>query len=509
MKKHVSTLKYNLLLIGVAFSISTFAQQPGNLDVSFGIDGITTFGESNRYDQARAMTIRPDGRIVIVGKVAGLSGQDNDIVIAQVLSNGSMDSSFGQNGMSVTDLGGTTDIGQDVLLKDNGATMVIGGSNQSGSFQAGLLQYDTIGDLDDTFGNSGVVFWDITGIVSMTAIDGGYFYGIGNNGGDIPFIKFEQTGILENTFGNGGIELIDLGAVDVGGRVVVQNDGRILFTGRTTEIGAFPDGIVGRLNPDGTLDLAFNGTGWVELALSNNIDYPADMALLPDGKILLVGSVYDNITLEGEIFAIRLLSDGNFDTTFGTNGIVYYDIGAGDDNASTVVLQPDGKAIIGGTANNGNDNNFSLIRINEDGSLDPTFGNNGIVITEVSPDNDGIADMELQADGKLVVAGTARVGTNDDIAIARYHTGINTSVAEIGAESKLSVFPNPAVNQLTVTSEKTLNNVELLDALGRTVLTQTSNANRFQLDLSQIPSGIYLLRATDGERMFTQKVVKE
>ena len=127
----------------------------------------------------------------------------------------------------------------------------------------------------------------------------------------------------------------------------------------------------------------------------------------------------------------------------------------------------------------------------------------------MSPDNDRINDMVLQPDGKLVVAGTARVGTNDDIAIARYHTGINTSVAEIGAESNLSVFPNPAVNQLTVTSEKTLNNVELLDALGRTVLTQTSNANRFQLDLSQIPSGIYLLRATDGERMFTQKVVKE
>ena len=341
-------------------------------------------------------------------------------------------------------------------------------------------------------------------------MNAGYFFGIGYANGDIAIAKFQQSGVLENTFGDSGIELIDLGASsDAGGRVVVQEDGLVLFTARKTEIGEFANGVVGRLNPDGTLDLTFNGTGWLNLDLSNNIDIVVDFALLPNGEVLTAGTVFDEVTLESEIFVLRLLPNGTYDTAFGINGISKYDIGLGNDNAAKIVLQPDGKAIIGGSANDGNDDNFCLIRINEDGSLDPTFGDGGVVITEISTGYDGIASMALQPDGKLVVAGSARMGTNDDIALARYHTGLNLSVNDRDEKPLFSVYPSPATGYLSISSKVKLQTIELTDALGKKVLTVKPNSNQMQLDIALLPSGIYLLRATDGQRLYTQKLVKE
>ena len=494
-----------------------YAQQPGDLDLTFGANGIVTADAGNLGldDGVGVIKQLNDGQLMIAGRgrTIGFPPYESYLMLVKFQQNGTLTSGFGQNGFVITDLGGDNEGLVSFYEKENGKIIAGGTSNQIGIFEHVLIQFTGEGSLDLTFGDNGIVYDSQTVfgsvLTSLTMNQQDEFLATGTANGDVMLAKYASDGFAADNFGISGRVIHNLGELETITDCIVQTDGKILLAGTQAESGN-PEGVILlRLLPDGSLDLSFNLSGWANLSLSTNNNRPADITLLESGKILVIGFTTNQAETAFEIFALRLMPDGSYDSSFGTNGIARYDIGSGDDYASAVVLQPDGKAIIGGTANNGNDNNFCLIRINEDGSLDPTFGNNGIVITEISPDNDGIADMELQADGKLVVAGTARVGTNDDIAIARYHTGINTSVAEIGVESKLSVFPNPAVNQLTVTSEKTLNNVELLDALGRTVLTQTSNANRFQLDLSQIPSGIYLLRATDGERMFTQKVVKE
>jgi len=507
-------MKTNLLIVHLlahAFFNSLFAQSPGSLDVDFGTSGFETYDVNGLDDRAENLTLLQDGNILCSGKTqVGLFSFD--MLAVNVLSTGVLESSFGQDGFIIKELVSTNDGISDFFELEDGEVLAVGFTTVTDNSDYALLLYDSDGNEQQTFGTNGLLTVDIGGISnvpgSSSFTSASNLLIVGNMGDSICLSKMNGYTEIDISFGESGHVFHDLTPnEDFAADLQLLADGSMVVAGYTGS-GALSDGFISMFHADGSVKNSFGNAGFLNLSLSSSYDIAVSSRVLPDNRILVIGSAWDN-TSTSEFFALRLMPDGSYDNSFGTNGIVRYDIGSGDDYASALVLQPDGKAIIGGTANNGNDNNFCLIRINEDGSLDPTFGNNGIVITEVSPDNDGIADMELQADGKLVVAGTARVGTNDDIAIARYHTGINTSVAEIGAESKLSVFPNPAVNQLTVTSEKTLNNVELLDALGRTVLTQTSNANRFQLDLSQIPSGIYLLRATDGERMFTQKVVKE
>lgn len=493
---------------------NALAQQPGDLDLSFGNNGIITFGEaSTRHDQARSLSIMSNGKIVVAGKVSGLSGQDNDIIVGQLLSTGQLDNTFGTNGLTITDLGGTSDIAQDIVDGGADVILIVGGSNQSGTFQAVLIQYDYSGIVDSDFGVSGSLFIDLgpngSGLVSASPFDSGHFFAIGSANDDFAIAKFQATGELEAGFGNSGTTLIDLSPSDGGGRIVPQPDGRILFSGTKAELGGFSNGVIGRLDSDGMLDVSFNGSGWLDLALSNNIDLVSDLALLPNGDILCTGTVFDETTLDAEIYAAKILSNGTFDNSFGIDGVAKYDIDTGNDQSSSMILQPDGKIIIGGYVNDGNDDNFCLIRINQDGSLDASFGNNGIVITEISPANDRIASMVLQADGMLVVTGTARIGNNDDIAVARYHTGLNISVNEVDEIPLFSAFPNPAIDHLSISAKVKLQTIELIDALGRSVLSFAPNAGQLQIDIASLPNGIYLFRATDGKRVTSQRFVKE
>ena len=502
--------------MGMVITTCTFAQQPGDLDLNFGTDGISTVDANSQGldDGANMITVQSDGGLLVVGRIkTGTFVTESDMLIARYSTDGIVDPQFGQSGFTITDLGGEFESLFGIYEKPDGKILAGGSSNQSGNSQQTLIQYNENGLIDQNFGNNGVIYTSATlssaSITSMVSDSDGNVLTTGSGNGNILVVKFENNGTLYNSFGTSGVAIHDLGLIESGYEMLLQTDGKILVTGTQNESGNPENGIVVRLESDGSLDLTFNGTGWVDLALSENTDRSTDLALLPDGRILVTGIVPNASVTALEIFAVRLMPDGSYDNTFGTNGIARYDIGAGDDYANDVILQPDGKAIIGGYENDGNDNNFCLIRINEDGTLDQTFGDNGVVITEVSTDNDRIASMALQPDGKLVVAGSARIGTNDDIALARYHTGLNLSVNDRDEKPLFSVYPSPATGYLSISSKVKLQTIELTDALGKKVLTVKPNSNQMQLDIALLPSGIYLLRATDGQRLYTQKVVKE
>ena len=498
---------------------SSLAQMPGELDIQFGQDGITTVDAEGlgRDDGCNFIRQLTNGKLIVCGRhrTTGFPPYESDFLLAQFNLDGSLDLNFGQNGFAITDLGGESESLAKVFEHD-GKILSVGTSDQSGSFEHAILEYELSGNLNTSFGNGGVEYNQPLGNSStlsdamidaddnLIATGGSSVSGVG-----VLLSKYGQNGTPITSFGVSGSVSHDLGLIESTSELEIQDDGKIVLAGYQAASGNPEDVLICRLNADGSLDGSFNSNGWVNLALSPNIDRANDIAIDGNGRIVVVGFTTNLAETGFEAFAARLLTDGNYDNTFGSNGVVYLDIGDGNDMASSLVLQPDGKIIIGGSSNDGNDDNFCLIRLNEDGSLDPTFGNNGIVITEISVGYDAIADMELQADGKLVVGGTARVGSNDDIVLARYHTGLNISVDEIDEKSLFSVYPNPVSNLLTIKAESKLEDVELLDALGRTVLSQQISTIRTQLDISHLPSGIYLLQAKDGKTLFSQRVVKE
>jgi uncharacterized delta-60 repeat protein len=171
------------------------------------------------------------------------------------------------------------------------------------------------------------------------------------------------------------------------------------------------------LSQSGTLDLTFNGTGKVKDQISNSFaPLNQSSALVSTSDRIYVAGTTDM----GEDIGIGLLvlnQDGTLQTSFANGGKLIYPATPGWENANDIILQSDGKLLIGGYTLN----DFFIIRINSDGSLDETWGEDGMVVTDVTGTQERINRLGLQADGKVIAAGYS--GTNnDDIPIVRYNT---------------------------------------------------------------------------------------
>ncbi|HEY5448164.1 MAG TPA: hypothetical protein VIQ54_05405 [Polyangia bacterium] len=177
----------------------------------------------------------------------------------------------------------------------------------------------------------------------------------------------------------------------------------------------------------GSLDTSFGATGGkVLIPAGASDDYALAMAVQPDGKIVAVGRAAENRT---DFAVMRLERDGALDATFGPStspGKVLTDFGASSDIAYAVAVQPDGKIVVAGnTIVAGSGLDFAVARYNADGSLDTTFGSGGKLTTAFSADSDTAYALLLQPDGKIVVGGDSNQGssgTGIDYALARYNT---------------------------------------------------------------------------------------
>lgn len=201
--------------------------------------------------------------------------------------------------------------------------------------------------------------------------------------------------------------------------VALQPDGKIVAAGIAGVLDL--DFALARYNPNGSLDTTFDTDGKVTTDFGSNNDGIGAIALQPDGRIVAVGTARVGSGLN---FALaRYNKDGSLDPTFGTNGMVTTDFGFGGDGAKAVALQPDGKILVAGFATpiRGQLEHFALARYNPDGSLDTAFDIDGMVTTAFSSSDDSASAVVLQPDGKIVAVGGARFGGLYDFALARYN----------------------------------------------------------------------------------------
>lgn len=254
-------------------------------------------------------------------------------------------------------------------------------------------------------------------------------------------MRFNTNGTLDTTFGSGGTVLTTVNLGAYGGRLLLQPDGKILLAGYsyTNEY----DFAVVRYNTDGSLDTSFNSTGYaVQTVNISSFDECNDIALQQDGKIVLVGrtaQIPGTPDLHWDIGVMRFNANGSLDTTFNGTGILTIDLGA-EEAAYSVIMQPDGKILIGGFQRISKAN-FLLIRLNSDGSFDTTFGAGGSAINSISSVENAIITMGLQSDGKILAGGWGGV-------ITRYATN---GVIDMGfAISGVATVPSVDVGRLKV-----------------------------------------------------------
>src|SRR5215831_16371130 len=177
----------------------------------------------------------------------------------------------------------------------------------------------------------------------------------------------------------------------------------------------------------GDLDPTFGTAGMLTTDLNHSTDIANAVAVQADGKLVVVGQTYQNNDFSGEDFVVtRYNTDGTLDNTFGSRGKVHTDFPGLAAVPSSVVIQPDGKIVVAGGAFPlftflGN---FELVRYNSNGLLDTSFGNGGIVTTNF-PEGSYASSVALQADGKIIAAGTVFVDfvigepSNTDFALTR------------------------------------------------------------------------------------------
>jgi uncharacterized delta-60 repeat protein len=238
---------------------------------------------------------------------------------------------------------------------------------------------------------------------------------------DFCTARYTANGTLDTTWNSTGTVITPFGSSDdFAFAIALQPDGKVLLAG-TCFNGTNNDFCVARYTANGTLDTTWNGTGKVITLVGSGDDIANVIALQPDGKVLLAGeckgaSYYD-------FCVARYNTNGTLDTTWNSTGKVITPIGSSGDTAKAIALQPDGKVLLAGGCKGGTNNDFCTARYNTNGTLDTTWNSTGTVITPIGSSDDFANGIALQPDGKVLLAGVCFNGTNNDFCAARYDGG--------------------------------------------------------------------------------------
>ena len=337
---------------------------------------------------------------------------------------GDLDPAFGAGGIVNTDITLGDDRAQRVALLADGKILVAGTGNQNGNQVQTIAKFLPDGNLDLSFGINGKVIGPSgTGYGLAVQTDGkfvvaGYVW----DGSRFDFLvtRYHQNGSLDVDFSGDGIAIPIVGGTENQAyAVLIQPDGKILVGGYS-ETGSSFDFALVRLNPNGSLDTSFSGDGKVVTSVTTGQDNAYDLALQADGKILLAG--WGGPLNDGGLELVRYDSTGNLDTTFGVGGIVFlHEI----THCLAVCIQTNGKILVSGGSRVGIGGTYDMAvaRFDENGNLDTSFSEDGIVYTSLRDNDDKSYCMALDSAGRIVVGGTSlenNTSGKKDYVLVRY-----------------------------------------------------------------------------------------
>jgi uncharacterized delta-60 repeat protein len=382
----------------------------GAFDLSFGQNGVAT-AEQNAMPVAVA--VDGDGKIVLLDQTQ--TGYD----VLRFNADGSLDSSFGSQGMITARFGDGASVLNLVLLPD-GQIVVGGGHTSNHQTFLDVARFNSDGSADSTFGTDGLAELtpgggtdsSTTFIPTDMAVQGnGDIVVAGTFGSALAVVRLNNDGSLDTNFGAAGMTTTTIGDGAQAGGLALQADGRIVVTG-----GVSSQLDVVCYNTDGSLDSTFGAGGIVTATLSGTTFENSRAAIEAGNGQLLVAANSFSETGSDTLYAygvdyldlFRFHSDGSADSGFGTGGRIsssnwngWYD--AHPTVQSNLALQDDGKILVGS-----NSWGESLVtRYNADGTVDLTYGIGGTTYVSYGGWNaNSSTSLSLQGDGKLVVAST-------------------------------------------------------------------------------------------------------
>ena len=315
----MKNIKIFILLFPMMITYLSFAQQAGDLDYSFGSMGISITDNNSYDDIAGSSVVTPwNGKIVIAG--TSIDGIFRYMSILRLGVLGTPDVSFSDDGWQTMQMSGYNETGSTVLLQIT--KPVLTGYNEDNYFPKNFVMYRFLGgdgSLDDIFGENGIVETDFSNNNPMDGAYAGVVMGhkiilageTDENGSNSMFAlaRYNLGGDMDFSFGNSGLVTTDFETYpskDIIWALALEQEGKIIAVGESDYRGA-----MARYEQDGTLDNSFGAGGKVIAAWSSHLD---EVVTLPDGKFLVAGKASITIAIA------RYNNNGTLDSTFGTNG---------------------------------------------------------------------------------------------------------------------------------------------------------------------------------------------
>jgi uncharacterized delta-60 repeat protein len=401
------------LLITLALAADS-AAAPGDFDPTFSSDGRLWTRFRPGPATIAGLAVLPNGKIV----AAGYTGPEavDDIALARYRPNGRLDRTFGGDGKVRTRIGPGSDEAHAVVVQPDGK-VVTAGSVQTGSdYDVVLVRYRRNGRLDRTFGGDGKVRTSVGTFAvanALTLQPNGKILAAGTvgNAPDLRFALFRylpdgrpdrsfgpnQTGRVSTSVGTGFAQ---------GAAVALQRNGKIVVAG-SAETGPDTEGFaLVRFRRNGTLDPTFSGGRVTTQVGTGGFAGAHAVAIQADGKIVAAGEALDP---SREFALVRYNRNGSPDMGFGVGGKLTTPIGDGDSEANAVAVQPNGRIVAAGFGRIGSAPVFALARYKPDGSLDGAFGSGGIALRRAGPGH-SIANAVALQPGRGIVAGGEHLG---------------------------------------------------------------------------------------------------
>jgi uncharacterized delta-60 repeat protein len=372
--------------------------EKGALDTSFGTNGIASVnvGVNGKTGEiARAVLVQSDGKVVIAGPferdvtAPGDAARDTDVAIVRFDSSGKLDTAFGSNGVAKIDFGT--------------------GRITTGTTFAG----DTSWGIALASGNKVVVF----GSMRAEAPD--------RTDTDFVIAQLTSAGQLDTSFGTGGKTVVDVSRAGDNPRgIIVQSDGKIVAAGYSNVEGVVQPQII-RLDSSGKLDSAFGRNGIATAKILGGVTEAYNVSQQGDNYVLAGYGRGADTAEKVDLVVYRFTSNGTWDESFGTGGSYRLDIAKEDDRARNVTVLPDGRILAVGSGKRDAANiDGMMVLLTKDGAPISGFGESGHIISDLGGPADAWYGVTLSADKKYVlVAGykgtDANSPGNDDAVISR------------------------------------------------------------------------------------------
>jgi len=361
-----------IIMIGGSSSDFVMARYmpDGSPDAGFGAGGRVTTDIAGGADAAYAAALLADGRILVAGTAR--VGSSEDFALVRYLPNGSVDTTFGTQGRTTTDFFGQRDRAFAIAIQPDGRIVLAGDAVIAfGNSDFAVARYDANGVLDTTFGGgTGKVSTDIAGHVDVgknVAIESGgtilvtgtITMGTSAALAHTGLARYSNAGVLDSSLATNGIQTIP--NLQLGNGLALLPDGKILVAGNALVAGQTVFGLM-RLDTQGFPDLNFGSMGLATVGFSTQVDFASDIALDAQGRILLSGQASNSSN--GDFALARLTPTGQLDGTFDGDGKITVDFFGAGDGAENVLVQPDGRILLGGFAANGTALGYALARVN-------------------------------------------------------------------------------------------------------------------------------------------------